>query len=444
MSKITILEALRLSLNATKKYVDDNKVTDANEITIADTAGNFTTTNVEEALAELFQFVSNGKILIASAITDMGVTTSNTDSFEVMANKIKSITNKIACTGITLNQNTLNINKTQSISGFKTNSYVAKATPNKLDNDIYFGCFTEFYPVSTGDVVTLELNKSVENGLLVITTDTPSAAKGVEFTRGWNNTNATNTYTILEGQKYITFRMNPEWETYLVDIKINGASILNVSDSPSTTYTLTATVTPSNTTDEIIWSVSPEGVCSVENGVITPITTGTCTVTATCGTQSATCNVTVNSSSSGGSSKNILLPLIQWGRTSGITSVTANGDYSATISSSASGENLFLILFNVISAGDELELSCSDMSSNLKIEIVDSKNLTVKSMLSGGQTVSITADDALPYAIRIWVNSGTGGTISNISLINKSASSSGSGGSGGGSSSGGSSGDGPF
>ena len=274
MSKITILEALRLSLNATKKYVDDNKVTDANEITIADTAGNFTTTNVEEALAELFQFVSNGKILIASAITDMGVTTSNTDSFEVMANKIKSITNKIACTGITLNQNTLNINKTQSISGFKTNSYVAKATPNKLDNDIYFGCFTEFYPVSTGDVVTLELNKSVENGLLVITTDTPSAAKGVEFTRGWNNTNATNTYTILEGQKYITFRMNPEWETYLVDIKINGASILNVSDSPSTTYTLTATVTPSNTTDEIIWSVSPEGVCSVENGVITPITNG--------------------------------------------------------------------------------------------------------------------------------------------------------------------------
>lgn len=93
--------------------------------------------------------------------------------------------------------------------------------------------------------------------------------------------------------------MQPTWETQLVDIKINGVSILNVSDSPSATYKLTATVTPSNTTDKIIWTVSPEGVCSVENGVITPITTGTCIVTATCGSQSATCNVTVNSSSGG-------------------------------------------------------------------------------------------------------------------------------------------------
>ena len=43
-------------------------------------------------MAELFQFVSNGKTLIASAITDMGVATSNTDTFQVMANKIRSIT----------------------------------------------------------------------------------------------------------------------------------------------------------------------------------------------------------------------------------------------------------------------------------------------------------------------------------------------------------------
>ena len=69
-------------------------VSSADGITIADTAGNFTATNVEEALAELFQFVSNGKTLIASAITDMGVDTSNTDSFEVMANKIRTIIGK--------------------------------------------------------------------------------------------------------------------------------------------------------------------------------------------------------------------------------------------------------------------------------------------------------------------------------------------------------------
>ena len=79
------------------KYVNETYVDNAIEnisasnIPIQDTANNFTATNVEEALAELFQFVSNGKTLIASAITDMGVATSNTDSFEVMANNIRMI-----------------------------------------------------------------------------------------------------------------------------------------------------------------------------------------------------------------------------------------------------------------------------------------------------------------------------------------------------------------
>ena len=79
------------------KYVNETYVDNAIEnisasnIPIQDTANNFTATNVEEALAELFQFVSNGKTLIASAITDMGIATSNTDSFEAMANNIRMI-----------------------------------------------------------------------------------------------------------------------------------------------------------------------------------------------------------------------------------------------------------------------------------------------------------------------------------------------------------------
>ena len=79
------------------KYVNETYVDNAIEnisasnIPIQDTANNFTATNVEEALAELFQFVSNGKTLIASAITDMGIATSNTDTFQVMANNIRMI-----------------------------------------------------------------------------------------------------------------------------------------------------------------------------------------------------------------------------------------------------------------------------------------------------------------------------------------------------------------
>ena len=67
----------------------------ANDISIQDTANNFTATNVEGALAELFQSVSNGKSLIASAITDKGVTTSNTATFQTMADNINNITTKV-------------------------------------------------------------------------------------------------------------------------------------------------------------------------------------------------------------------------------------------------------------------------------------------------------------------------------------------------------------
>ena len=79
------------------KYVNETYVDNAIEnisasnIPIKDIADNFTATNLEEALAELFQFVSNGKTLIASAITDMGIATSNTDTFQVMANNIRMI-----------------------------------------------------------------------------------------------------------------------------------------------------------------------------------------------------------------------------------------------------------------------------------------------------------------------------------------------------------------
>lgn len=50
---------------------------------------------------ELFQSVSNGKGLLASAITDMGVTTLATDTFEVMANNIRKITTSVGGSGET-------------------------------------------------------------------------------------------------------------------------------------------------------------------------------------------------------------------------------------------------------------------------------------------------------------------------------------------------------
>lgn len=75
------------------------------------------------------------------------------------------------------------------------------------------------------------------------------------------------------------------------NITLNNTTLSFTTDAAQT---LTATVTPTDTTDTVVWSVSPTGFATVDNGVVTPIKNGTCVITATCGTKSATCNVTVS------------------------------------------------------------------------------------------------------------------------------------------------------
>ena len=59
---------------------------------------------------------------------------------------------------------------------------------------------------------------------------------------------------------------------------------------------LIATPTPTNTTDKITWKSSNINIASVnDNGVVMATGNGSCTITATCGSKSKTCNVTVNS-----------------------------------------------------------------------------------------------------------------------------------------------------
>ena len=57
---------------------------------------------------------------------------------------------------------------------------------------------------------------------------------------------------------------------------------------------LTATVTPENCTQPVVWSVDPTGIVTVNNGLVTAVSNGEATVTATCGSYSDTCAVTVS------------------------------------------------------------------------------------------------------------------------------------------------------
>lgn len=60
-----------------------------------------------------------------------------------------------------------------------------------------------------------------------------------------------------------------------------------------TPVTLTATLTPSNTTDDLTWGTSDATIATVASGVVTPLQAGTVTITANCGAQSASCEFTI-------------------------------------------------------------------------------------------------------------------------------------------------------
>ena len=59
------------------------------------------------------------------------------------------------------------------------------------------------------------------------------------------------------------------------------------------TETLTATLTPANTTDSVSWVSSNTDAVTVNNGLLTAVGVGSATITVTCGNQSATCAVGV-------------------------------------------------------------------------------------------------------------------------------------------------------
>ena len=114
----------------------------------------------------------------------------------------------------------------------------------------------------------------------------------------WTSLPAVNTNTMTRFRNFMRDRaayVDAQMEEMKAKVPCTGIvlSADTLSFTTTDTQTLEAVVSPSDTTDAVVWSVSPNGVATVIDGVVTPVANGTCTITATCGSKSDTCSVTV-------------------------------------------------------------------------------------------------------------------------------------------------------
>lgn len=161
---------------------------------------------------------------------------------------------------------------------------------------------TDFIPSTSSSTFTVVTPKpiSVGGGIGIVGYDSSKNAITVYEYRNneysWTNgISEDGTACTISGTN-IPIQNIPDNVTY-IKICINQSTSNNTTITKTTIASqekLIATLTPANTTDTVIWSINPDGICTVEKGVVTPIKNGTCVITATCGTKTATCNVTVN------------------------------------------------------------------------------------------------------------------------------------------------------
>ena len=115
-----------------------------------------------------------------------------------------------------------------------------------------------------------------------------------------------NTNHIQQIRSYVAARLPyaDEWFASLTpveEIPCTGITLdqTTLTFTSSGTQTLTATVTPSDTTDAVVWYSDDSSVATVSGGVVIAKANGSATITATCGEYSASCVVSVSGIESG-------------------------------------------------------------------------------------------------------------------------------------------------
>ncbi|MCH5225827.1 MAG: Ig domain-containing protein, partial [Muribaculaceae bacterium] len=176
-------------------------------------------------------------------------------------------------------------------------------------------------------------------------------------------------------------------DTYTFEVKRVEASAVTITHQ-SLTLTigekqkLTSTVSPSNTTDPtVIWTSDNSNVANVsEDGTVTALTPGTATITATCGSVSATCKVKVNPVMASGLTLNLQEMTLNVGRTDKLTAtVTPSNTTDKTVAWKSDNEGVATVgadgTVSALSVGIAvITATCGNVGATCKVSVVKDPN----------------------------------------------------------------------
>ena len=257
-------------------------------------SGTLSTTaqDLKGAINEVFQSASNGKTLIAQAITGKGVTTSNTDTFQRMATNISLISGKVTGKILTLDNKKYTLSEDDN--GNITATIIKFSITNKLTN---VSNSNSAIQVDYGNSysATITANSGYEINSLSITMG------GVDITSTAFNNNEINTvyYFYISIIFYIEYNTNVEVVKHEVswdggntfydktsDVVVNGTNYKFKHDNQGSagTYSMAIRVTTASGTTKTsnvftVTLVDNSGLTftqykKLDNGVITDTTDG--------------------------------------------------------------------------------------------------------------------------------------------------------------------------